>query len=44
MKLWGPWATLAFAILAFALGQAMGFAVLSMVKSIELRDPGPAQP
>src|SRR5277367_3334315 len=37
MKVWGLWATLAFAILAFVLGQAMGFAVLSMVKSI---DPG----
>jgi uncharacterized protein len=37
MKVWGIWATLAFAILAFVLGQAMGFAVLSMVKSI---DPG----
>ena len=37
MKVWGIWATLAFAILAFVLGQAMGFAVLSLVKSI---DPG----
>jgi membrane protease YdiL (CAAX protease family) len=37
MKVWGIWATLAFAILAFVLGQATGFAVLSMVKSI---DPG----
>ena len=37
MKVWGIWATLAFAILAFVLGQAMGFAVLSMVKTI---DPG----
>jgi uncharacterized protein len=37
MKVWGIWATLAFAILAFVLGQAMGFAVLSMIKSI---DPG----
>ena len=24
MKVWGLWATLAFAILAFVLGQAMG--------------------
>jgi uncharacterized protein len=37
MKVWGIWATLAFAILAFVLGQAMGFAVLSMVKTL---DPG----
>jgi uncharacterized protein len=37
MKVWGIWATLAFAILAFVLGQAMGFALLSLVKSI---DPG----
>ncbi len=35
MKVWGIWATLAFAILAFVLGQAMGFAVLSLVKSID---------
>jgi uncharacterized protein len=37
MKVWGIWATLAFAILAFVLGQAMGFAVLSTLKTI---DPG----
>jgi uncharacterized protein len=37
MKVWGIWATLAFAILAFVLGQAMGFAVLSAIKTI---DPG----
>jgi uncharacterized protein len=37
MKVWGIWATLAFAILAFVLGQAMGYAVVSMVKTI---DPG----
>ena len=37
MKVWSIWATLAFAILAFVLGQAMGFAVLSMVKTL---DPG----
>jgi uncharacterized protein len=36
MKVWGIWATLAFAILAFVLGQAMGFAVLSMVKTLDL--------
>jgi uncharacterized protein len=35
MKVWGIWATLAFAILAFVLGQALGFAVLSVVKSID---------
>jgi membrane protease YdiL (CAAX protease family) len=35
MKVWGIWATLAFAILAFVLGQAMGFAVLSVAKSID---------
>ena len=34
MKVWGLWATLGFAILAFVLGQALGFAVtLSMVKN-----------
>ena len=27
MKVWGLWATLTFAILAFVLGQAMGIAV-----------------
>jgi membrane protease YdiL (CAAX protease family) len=37
MKVWGIWATLAFAVLAFVLGQAMGFAVLSTLKTI---DPG----
>jgi uncharacterized protein len=37
MKVWGIWATLAFAVLAFVLGQAMGYAVLSLVKTI---DPG----
>jgi uncharacterized protein len=37
MKVWSIWATLAFAILAFVLGQAMGYAVVTMVKSI---DPG----
>jgi uncharacterized protein len=35
MKVWGIWATLAFAILAFLLGQAMGFAALTLVKSID---------
>ena len=35
MKVWGLWATLGFAILAFVLGQAMGFAVaLSMMKNL----------
>jgi uncharacterized protein len=35
MKVWGIWATLAFAILAFLLGQAMGFAALTLVKGID---------
>ncbi len=35
MKVWGIWATLGFAILAFVLGQAMGFALLSLVKSFD---------
>jgi uncharacterized protein len=35
MKVWGIWATLAFAILAFLLGQAMGFAALTLVKNID---------
>jgi uncharacterized protein len=35
MKAWGIWATLAFAILAFVLGQAMGIAVLTMVRSFD---------
>ena len=35
MKVWGIWATLAFAVLAFVLGQAMGIAVLTMVKSFD---------
>jgi membrane protease YdiL (CAAX protease family) len=35
MKVWGLWATLAFAILAFVLGQAMGIAVLSLLKNFD---------
>jgi membrane protease YdiL (CAAX protease family) len=36
MKVWGLWATLAFAILAFLLGQAMGSAAtLALVKSFD---------
>ena len=35
MKVWGIWATLALAILAFILGQAMGIAVLTMVKNFD---------
>jgi uncharacterized protein len=35
MKVWGLWATLGFAILAFVLGQAMGIAVLTMVKNFD---------
>jgi membrane protease YdiL (CAAX protease family) len=36
MKVWGLWATLGFAILAFVLGQAMGIAALTMVKNFDL--------
>jgi membrane protease YdiL (CAAX protease family) len=35
MKVWGLWATLGFAILAFVLGQAMGIAALTMVKNFD---------
>jgi uncharacterized protein len=35
MKVWGLWATLAFAILAFVLGQAMGIAALSLLKNFD---------
>jgi uncharacterized protein len=35
MKVWGLWATLAFAILAFVFGQAMGIAVLSLAKNFD---------
>jgi uncharacterized protein len=35
MKVWGIWATLAFAVLAFVLGQAMGITVLTMMKSFD---------
>jgi uncharacterized protein len=35
MKVWGLWATLAFAILAFVLGQAMGIAALSLLKNLD---------
>ena len=35
MKVWGLWATLAFAILAFLLGQAMGYAAtLAMMRNL----------
>jgi membrane protease YdiL (CAAX protease family) len=36
MKVWGLWATLAFAILAFVLGQAVGIAALSLLKNLDL--------
>jgi uncharacterized protein len=36
MKVWSIWATLAFAILAFVLGQAMGYAVVTTLKTIDL--------
>jgi CAAX protease family protein len=36
MKVWGLWATLGFAILAFVLGQAMGIAALTTVKNFDL--------
>jgi uncharacterized protein len=35
MKVWGLWATLAFAILAFVFGQAMAVAVLSVLKNFD---------
>jgi membrane protease YdiL (CAAX protease family) len=35
MKPWGLWATLGFAILAFGLGQALGVAALTAVKSFD---------
>jgi uncharacterized protein len=35
MKVWGLWATLGFAILAFVLGQAMGIAALSLLKNFD---------
>jgi membrane protease YdiL (CAAX protease family) len=36
MKVWGLWATLGFAVLAFILGEAMGFSVASMLKNFDL--------
>jgi membrane protease YdiL (CAAX protease family) len=36
MKVWGLWATLGFAVLAFLLGQAMGYvATLALVKNLD---------
>jgi membrane protease YdiL (CAAX protease family) len=35
MKVWGLWATLGFAVLAFVLGQAMGIAVLTMARNFD---------
>jgi membrane protease YdiL (CAAX protease family) len=36
MKVWGLWATLAFAVLAFLLGQAMGYvAMVALVKNLD---------
>ncbi len=35
MKVWGLWATLALATLAFVLGQAMGIAALSLLKNFD---------
>jgi uncharacterized protein len=36
MKVWGLWATLGFAVLAFLLGEAMGFSIASMMKNFDL--------
>ncbi len=35
MKIWGLWATLGFAILAFVLGQAVGLAALAAIKTFD---------
>ena len=35
MKVWGLWATLGFAILAFGLGQALSVAALAAFKSFD---------
>jgi uncharacterized protein len=35
MKVWGLWATLGFAILAFVLGEAMGYSAVSIMKNFD---------